>query len=161
MILYQQFHSTKPNWLLSILSAKAFSHTVTDFCINLQSSKWQSSAARHGHLERWDCREFNQNLNLWETKQIKKTHVKENNHTHKTIFMWFGNLPMSTELQGFHYYQEKIKNTTCGYNISLSPTRQENTILSSYMAARLLGIISNYFSQLALYHKPNIYIYIS
>ena len=43
---------------------------------------------------------------------------------------------------------------------SLSPTRQENTILSSYAAARLLGIISNYLSQLFLYHKPNIYIYI-
>ena len=26
---------------------------------------------------------------------------------------------------------------------SLSPTKQENTILSSYAAARLLGIISN------------------
>ena len=49
------------------------------------------------------CREFNQNSNLWETKQIKKTHAKENNHTHKTIFTWFGNLPTSTELQGFHY----------------------------------------------------------
>ena len=41
---------------------------------------------------------------------------------------------------------------------SLSPTRQENTILSSYAAARLLGIIL--LSRLALYHKPNIYIYI-
>ena len=50
-----------------------------------------------------DCGEFNQNLNLWETKQIEKTHVKENNYTHKTIFTWFGNLPTSTKLQGFHY----------------------------------------------------------
>ena len=41
------------------------------------------------------------------TKQIEKTHAKENNHTHKTIFTWFGNLPTSTELQGFHYYQGK------------------------------------------------------
>ena len=41
---------------------------------------------------------------------------------------------------------------------SLSPTRQENTILSSYAAARLLGIFL--LSRLALYHKPNIYIYI-
>ena len=52
------------------------------------------------------CREFNQNSNLWETKQIEKTHVKENNYTYKTIFTWFGNLPTFTELQGFHY---KIK----------------------------------------------------
>ena len=39
---------------------------------------------------------------------------------------------------------------------SLSPTRQENTILSSYAAIRLLGILL--LSRLALYHKPNIYI---
>ena len=31
-------------------------------------------------------------------KKIEKTHVKENNYTHKIIFMWFGNLPTSTEL---------------------------------------------------------------
>ena len=28
--------------------------------------------------------------------------------THKTIFTLFGNLPTSTELQGFHYSQGKI-----------------------------------------------------
>ena len=39
-------------------------------------------------------------------------------------------------------------------------TNRENTILSSYAATRLLGIISNYLSQLFLCHKPNIYIYI-
>ena len=42
-------------------------------------------------------------------KKKEKTHAKENNHTHKTIFTWFGNLPTSTELQGFHYYQERIQ----------------------------------------------------
>ena len=42
-------------------------------------------------------------------KKIEKTHAKENNHMHKTIFTWFGNLPTSTELQGFHYYQERIQ----------------------------------------------------
>ena len=58
------------------------------------------------------CREFNQNPNLWETKEIEKTHTKEkNNHTHKTIFTWFGNLPTSTELQKFHYYQGRIQST--------------------------------------------------
>ena len=114
------------------------------------------------------CREFNQNFNLWETKQIEKTHVKENNHTHKTIFMWFGNLLTSTELQGFHYKirkynsaQEHSQETQFPIHPnSLLPIRQENTILSSYAAARLLGIISNYLSQLFLCHKPNIYIYI-
>ena len=40
----------------------------------------------------------------------------------------------------------------------LSPTRQENTILSSYAATRLLGIFL--LSWLALNLKPNIYIYI-
>ena len=107
-------------------------------------------------LNRWSylfdlwkcCREFNQNSNLWETKQIEKRHVKENNHMHKTIFTWFGNLPTSTELQGFHYKirrynsaQEHSQETQFPiHHNSLSPTRQENTILSSYAAARLLGI---------------------
>jgi len=46
--------------------------------------------------------------------KIEKTHVKKknkNNHTHKTVFTWFGNLPTSTKLQRFHYYQGKIQNT--------------------------------------------------
>ena len=35
--------------------------------------------------------------------------------------MWFGNLPMSTKLQGFHYSQGK--NTKCGKTVfSLSKT---------------------------------------
>ena len=74
------------------------------------------------------CREFNQNSNLWETKQIEKTHAKEkNNHTHKIVFTWFGNFPTSTELQRFHYYQERIQSTPCGYNIfSLYQTRQQH-----------------------------------
>ena len=79
-------------------------------------------------------------------KQIEKTHVKENNHMHKTIFTWFGNLPKSTELQGFHYKirrynstQEHSQETQFPIHPnSLSPTRQENTILSFYATARLL-----------------------
>ena len=43
--------------------------------------------------------------------------LKKNNHTHKIIFTWFGNMPTSTELQGFHYYQGK-RNTRCGYSFS-------------------------------------------
>ena len=42
-------------------------------------------------------------------KKIEKTHAKESNYTHKTIFTWFDNLPTSTELQEFHYYLGKIK----------------------------------------------------
>ena len=57
---------------------------------------------------------------------------------------------MSTELQGFHYYQGKYNSAQKHsqetqfpiHPNSLSPTRQENTILSSYAAAKLLGIIS-------------------
>ena len=106
------------------------------------------------------------NSNLWETKQIEKTHVKENNHTHKTIFTWFGNLSTSTKLQGFHYKIRRYNNAQeysqeTQFPIhpnSLSPTRQENTILSSYAAARLLGIISN--SHSLPYITNLIYIYI-
>ena len=114
------------------------------------------------------CREFNQNSNLWETKQIEKTHAKENNHTHKTIFTWFGNLPTSTELQGFHYkirrYNSAQKHSQeTQFSIhpnSLSPTRQENTIFSSYAAARLLGIISNSHCLPSITNLIYIYIYI-
>ena len=57
---------------------------------------------------------------------------------------------MSTELQGFHYYQGKYNSAQEHsqetqipiHPNSLSPIRQENTILSSYAAAKLLGIIS-------------------
>ena len=114
------------------------------------------------------CREFNQNLNLWETKQIEKTYAKENNHMHKTIFTWFGNLPTSTELQGFHYKirrynsaQEHSQETQFPIQPnSLSPIRQENTILSSYAAARLLGIISNSHSLPYITNLIYIYIYV-
>ena len=34
------------------------------------------------------CREFNQNSNLWETKQIEKTHAKEKqSHTQDNIYV--------------------------------------------------------------------------
>ena len=91
---------------------------------------------------------------------------KKNNHTHKTIFTWFGNLLTSTKLQGFHYYEGKYNSAQehsqeTQFPIhpnSLSPTRQENTILSSYAAAMLLGIISIINSlHLAAYHKAHIY----
>ena len=99
--------------------------------------------------ERDMCREFNQNLNLWETKQIEKTHAKENNHTHKTIFTWFDNLPTSTELQEFHYkirrYNSAQKHSQeTQFPIhpnSLSPTRQENTIL--LLMRLLLGFMNS------------------
>ena len=62
---------------------------------------------------------------------------------HKTIFTWFGNLPTSTELQGFHYKirrynsaQEHSQETQFPIHPnSLSSTRQENTI---FLLMRLL-----------------------
>ena len=59
------------------------------------------------------CRELTRNFQLVRyKKQRKHTPKKKNNHTYKIIFTWFGNLSMSMELQGFHYYQGK--NTKCG-----------------------------------------------
>ena len=48
---------------------------------------------------------------------------KKKNHTHKTVFTWFSNLHISTELQRFHYYQGKI--TKCGYSFSFSQEQQQ------------------------------------
>ena len=72
------------------------------------------------------------------------------------------------ELQGFHYKIRRYNNALEHsqetqipiHPNSLSPIRQENTILSSYAAARLLGIISIINSLLlTTYHKAHIYIY--
>ena len=103
-----------------------------------------------------------------ETKQIEKTHAKENNHTQKTIFTWFCNLPTSTELQRFHYKirrynsaQEHSQETQFPIHPnSLSSTKQENTILSSYATVRLLGLISNSYSLPYITNLIYIYIYI-
>ena len=43
---------------------------------------------------------------------------------HKTVFTWFGNLPTSTKLQGFHYHQEKIQSAATMF-FSLSKTQQQ------------------------------------
>ena len=86
---------------------------------------------------------------------------------HKTIFTWFDNLPTSKELQGFHYKirrynsaQEHSQETQFPIHPnSLSPTRQENTILSSYATVRLLGIISNSHCLPSITNLIYIYIY--
>ena len=82
--------------------------------------------------------------------------------------MWFGNLPTSTELQGFHYkirrynsVQEHSQETQFPIHPnSLSSIRQENTILSSYAAARLLGNFFFFYSHGLPYITNLIYIYI-
>ena len=64
-------------------------------------------------------------------KKIEKTHAKENNYIHKTIFTWFGNLPTSTELQGFHYYQGKIKSAATNFFfLSLKKHDNNKTLIS-------------------------------
>ena len=67
------------------------------------------------------------NSQLVINKKQRKHTPKKNNHVHKTVFTWFDNLPTSTKLQGYHYYQGKIQSTTCGYNIfSLYITQQQH-----------------------------------
>ena len=61
-----------------------------------------------------------------EKQKIEKTHSKENNYMHKTIFTWFDNLLMFTELLRFYYYQGK-RNTRCGYSFS-SHTKNTTTL---------------------------------
>jgi len=58
---------------------------------------------------------------------------KKNNCTHKKIFTWFGNFPASTGLQGFHYYQGKIKSVavqffTLSKTTTRNPNHQNNSI---------------------------------
>ena len=58
----------------------------------------------------WTCWEFNWNSKHVRNKKIeKRKRQKKNNYTHKTVFTWFGNLPTSKELQGFHYYKRKLQ----------------------------------------------------
>ena len=54
-------------------------------------------------------------------KYRENTRKKKNNCTHKKIFMWFGNLPTSIELQGFHYYHGRIKIFRTGLDREIRP----------------------------------------
>ena len=49
---------------------------------------------------------------------------------HKPIFTWFGNLPTSTELQGFHYYQGRIHSTKLRLQYFLSLIKNTATPLN-------------------------------
>ena len=69
------------------------------------------------------CRELTPNSQPV-IKKIEKTRAKEKQSPHKTIFMWFGNLPTFTELQGFHYYQGEIQSAATMFH-SLSRRRQQ------------------------------------
>ena len=56
--------------------------------------------------------------------------TKKNNHTYKTIFTWFGNLPTPTELQGFHYYQERIQSAVTMMWYSSKNTTTHKTLIT-------------------------------
>ena len=73
------------------------------------------------------CRELNRNSETYEKQNRENTRQTKNNHTHKIVFTWFGNLSTSTELQGFHYYQgKKIQSAVVQFFLSLSKTTTTN-----------------------------------
>ena len=64
---------------------------------------------------------------------------------HKTIFTWFGNLPTSTKLLGFHYYQGKIQSVVVQFfslseNLPLKTT-QHHFELGRHLDQTQLGSI--------------------
>ena len=71
------------------------------------------------------CSELTRNFQTCEKQNREKHMPKKNKHMHKTIFTWFGNLLMSTELQGFYYYQGKIQRAAVPF-FSLSKTTSRN-----------------------------------
>ena len=62
-------------------------------------------------------------------KKKKKIYVKKKIIIHKTIFTLFGNLPMVTELQGFHYFQRKIQSAAIQFFFSLKNNIKKNSNL--------------------------------
>ena len=54
----------------------------------------------------------------------KRKRQQKNNHTHKIVFTWFGNLPTSTELQKFHYYKRKLQCAVTVFFFSKTTKRQ-------------------------------------
>ena len=56
---------------------------------------------------------------LWDVKIEKNIHKKKKIITHKTVFIWFANLPTFTELQRFHYSQgKKIQDAIVQFSLS-------------------------------------------
>ena len=73
--------------------------------------------------------ELTQNSQTCEKQNRENTRQqkKNNNHMYKTVFTWFGNLPTSTKLQRFHYYQEKIQSVAVQFfSLSKATTRNPN-----------------------------------
>ena len=66
---------------------------------------------------------------------------------HKTIFTWFGNLPISTELQEFHYYQGKIQSVAIQFFLSLKKTTTNPNNQSNILYILHTGITKVTFSQ--------------
>ena len=83
-------------------------------------SPWWSIISSQSYVGNWP-----EIPNLWETKKkkkkkIEKTHAKENNHTHKTIFTWFDNLQFVYVYGVVRISLLSGKNTKCCYSVSVS-----------------------------------------
>ena len=67
------------------------------------------------------CRGINPKFSTYEKQKQRKHTLKKNNHKHKTVFIWFDNLPMSMELQGFHYHLDQTQLGSTKPNIYVMP----------------------------------------
>ena len=73
----------------------------------------------------WTYWEFNRNFKHVRNKKIeKRKRQKKNNHMHKTVFTWFGNLPMSTKLQEFPIIKENYNVRLQCFSFSKTTRRQ-------------------------------------
>ena len=72
------------------------------------------------------CTKF---LDIWDAK-IKKNIRQRKIITHKTIFTWFDNLSIYTELQGFYYSQRKIQSAAVQFFFFLSLKNDIKTLVS-------------------------------
>ena len=71
---------------------------VQSYHLNIALAAAVGNAIAYSKVTARKCRELIRIPNLWETKKIEKTYAKENNHMHKKILTWFGNLPTFAEL---------------------------------------------------------------
>jgi len=54
----------------------------------------------------------------------REKNMRQRKQSHKIIFTQFGNLPMSTKLQEFHYLQEKLQNVAVQFLSLKNHTRK-------------------------------------
>ena len=56
--------------------------------------------------------------------------------SHKTVFTWFSNLPMSKELQGSHYFQGKLQSAAVQFFLSKKKSFNPNLQNKSFYFLR-------------------------